>query len=448
MPRTTKDSRLDTSAARSRLPARRKPHYRLIEATLHIGYYKGSKLGGTWVARRYVDEGRYATGRLGLADDGREADGTEVLTFTQAQAKAREWATQAARKATGAEDEEPWTVARAVAHYLDQYEGKARSYVETTFRAHVLPALGDRLLKSLTTDVIRYWHRALANAPARVRTKAGALKRSVRAVHPGDDDAKRARRSTANSVLTLAKAALNLAYRDGKVASDATWRRVKPFREVDAPRIRYLTDDEATRLTNACPPDLRNLVTAALLTGCRYQEIATLRPVDVDLAVGVVTVRADKSKSSRTRAAFLTEEGKVFFEQMMAGKSRNDLLFQRDELVRQATRDMPAETRRAQWGKSHQFRPLRDACKAASITPAISFHILRHTHASRLAMRGVPLQVIAAQLGHASVKMTERHYTHLAPSYVAETIRNAFGSMGLVQPSNVTALRPIASSAA
>jgi hypothetical protein len=45
---------------------------------------------------------------------------------------------------------------------------------------------------------------------------------------------------------------------------------------------------------------------------------------------------------------------------------------------------------------------------------------------SILAMRGVPMAVIARQLGHADTRMTERHYAHLAPNYVADTIRAGF----------------------
>jgi hypothetical protein len=48
---------------------------------------------------------------------------------------------------------------------------------------------------------------------------------------------------------------------------------VRAFREVDAARLRYLSDDEARRLTNVCLPDFRSLVTGALLTGCRYGEL-------------------------------------------------------------------------------------------------------------------------------------------------------------------------------
>jgi hypothetical protein len=52
-------------------------------------------------------------------------------------------------------------------------------------------------------------------------------------------------------------------------------------------------------------------------------------------------------------------------------------------------------------------------------------------------MRGVPLAVIAQQLGHADTRMVEKHYGHLAPSYVADTVRAAFGTLGIVEASNV-----------
>jgi hypothetical protein len=47
-------------------------------------------------------------------------------------------------------------------------------------------------------------------------------------------------------------------------------------------------------------------------------------------------------------------------------------------------------------------------------------------HGSHLAMKGVPMGVIAAQLGHADTRMTEKHYAHLAPNYIAQTIRANF----------------------
>jgi integrase len=80
------------------------------------------------------------------------------------------------------------------------------------------------------------------------------------------------------------------------------------------------------------------------------------------------------------------------------------------------------------------------ACVRARISPAVSFHILRHSHGSMLAMRGVPMGVIAAQLGHSDTRMTEKHYAHLAPSYVAETIRAHFPTLGITKDGTVKAL--------
>jgi intergrase/recombinase len=71
-----------------------------------------------------------------------------------------------------------------------------------------------------------------------------------------------------------------------------------------------------------------------------------------------------------------------------------------------------------------------DRCGRPAAAPASrqrsAFHVLRHTHASILAMRGVPMAVIARQLGHSDTRMTERHYAHLAPNYVTDTIRANF----------------------
>src|SRR6266581_6365058 len=92
-------------------------------------------------------------------------------------------------------------------------------------------------------------------------------------------------------------------------------------------------------------------------------------------------------------------------------------------------------------GEGHQQRPLTDASKIAKISPPVNFHVLRHPHASHLAMKGVGLGVIAAQLGHADTRMTEKHYAHLAPSYVADTIRAHFPTLGIAVDTTVTAMK-------
>jgi integrase len=38
-------------------------------------------------------------------------------------------------------------------------------------------------------------------------------------------------------------------------------------------------------------------------------------------------------------------------------------------------------------------------------------------------MNGAPLKVVAKNLGHSDTRMVEKHYGHLAPSFIAEAIR-------------------------
>jgi integrase len=405
---------------------------------LHLGYRrpKDGKGGGTWIARRYVGQGAYQEKKLGIADDFTDVDdysavvGDEraVKTFSQAQEEARSWWRGERRKDLGLSgDGGPYTVRTACADYLKHYAaegGKSTYTVNLSIKIHILPALGDLEVAKLTTRKLRDWHHGLAAAPRRLRTSKFAKVQKTRAVRPDDEEEKRSRKATANRILTVLKAALNLAYHERYVANADAWRAVKPFKKVDAPVVRYLSSDECRRLVNRCPEDLRQMVRAALLTGCRYGELGRMRCEDVNLDAQTVAVR--QSKGGKPRHVVLTGEGISFFGALVAGRKARDLLLQR--------RDGGA------WKAAQQTRPLKEACAEAKIEPAVGFHVLRHTHASMLAMEGVPMGVIAAQLGHADTRITERHYAHLAPSYVADTIRRAFPDLGIAGETNVISI--------
>jgi integrase len=428
MARTVRNARLHTRSARAKLPPRREPYWTVISIGCALGYRHGAK-GGTWIARFRDDAKRQHYEAIGAADDARDPDGRSVLSFGQAQEKARAWFAQKAREAAGdaAPHDGPYTVADALKAYLAAYERRGGKAVYTTRLAantHILTALGGVPLAKLTAKKIEDWHQGLAEQPARLRTKPGS-KQNYRKADNSADSIRR-RRATANRVLTVLKAALNHAWKTGHAPSDDAWRRVKPFRAVDTARIRYLSEAECVRLVNACDPAFRNLVRGALLTGCRYSELTSMQVADFNPDAGVVTVRA--SKAGKPRHVVLTDEGRKHFTDMTAGRLAGDTIFARADGGR--------------WGNSHQLRPILEACKRAKIAPAISFHVLRHTHGSALAMRGVPMGVIAGQLGHADTRMTEKHYAHLAPSYVADTIRAHFPVLGIAGDTNVTPLQP------
>ena len=78
---------------------------------------------------------------------------------------------------------------------------------------------------------------------------------------------------------------------------------------LDKPKVRYLLDDEIIRLVNVCQPDARALVTGALLTGCRYGELAVMKSADFDPQAGTVTI--GRSKGGKPRHVALTDEGRT-----------------------------------------------------------------------------------------------------------------------------------------
>jgi integrase len=409
--RSARHSSLETRTARARLPVRRTPYYGKIAKGLRLGYYRGAT-SGSWIASRYCSPQGYDSKTIGAADDTLDADGNQVFDYWQAQDEARKWAEQQRLSAAGISRKGPYRVVDAVNDYLDEISAEkkpsALQGIKYVFNAWILPELGKVELAKLTSELLVRWRNKVATEPKRVRTKKTASEPARRAT-PDNDDARRARKATANRILTVLKAALNRAYYADRVASDAAWRKVKPFKQVDEAVVRYLSLAEARRLVSSCPNDFRKLVEAALFTGCRYAELGRLKHEDFNLDSGTLAIRLSKGK---IRHVVLTEEAKIAFEEWTANSRSGQHLFVR--------------TDGKVWGTSHQQRPLDEASDRAAISPPVNFHILRHTHASYLAMKGVPMAVIARQLGHADTRMTEKHYAHLAPNYVAQTIRENF----------------------
>jgi integrase len=424
MPRKVRDANLETRTARHRLAVRHKPYFRLIEPGLHLGYRRLNG-PGTWLARRYVSDGRYVTenlrtadGALVLADDYADSDGDRILNFAQAQ--------QATRGPRAQQSSGAYVVGDAVDDYLRflANDGRASHSVRDTrhrVEAFIRPQLGSIKLSTLTTDRLRRWRDEVVKTPPRLRTKNGDKQKHRDVI---GEDAKRARRASANRVWTTLRAALNHAFLNGKVESDLAWRKLKPFHRVEAARIRYLSVAEAKRLLNACDPDFRRLVQAALATGARYGELTALRASDFNPDSGTIHVRT--SKSGKGRHIVLNDEGVALFSSLVAGKPGTAVLLTKAD--------------GSPWKSSHQARPMAEACERAKNAPPASFHVLRHTWASLAVMAGGPLMVVARNLGHSDTRMVEKHYGHLAPSYVADAIRAAAPKFGIKPERKVISL--------
>lgn len=182
------------------------------------------------------------------------------------------------------------------------------------------------------------------------------------------------------------------------------WMKV-PEAEFD-----FLSFKEAEQLRAAAEGDWRVMVTVALKAGLRQGELLALRWKDVDFGAGKIVVR-----QSVWKGIVGTPKG---------GRSREVELSPDVARVLKAHRHLRGElvfcdADGSMLTKNQCRRPLRDMCKRAELRE-IGWHVLRHTFASHLVMRGVPIKVVQELLGHRDITTTMR-YAHLAP----ETRQNA-----------------------
>lgn len=411
MARRIRDNSLESRTGRLKLKPRDTPYFCMVLPGVHTGYRRLNRKPGTFLARFAVGGGKYEREDLGTADDFDAATGTTVLDWWQAVDRTR--ARYAERQSAPAgEAAGPCNVDDALEHYYAGLEREGRTGAvkdaRGKFATHVLPAFGGRDAGSITTQEFERWLDAIVKSPPRVRTKAGGKPRFRGA--DDSEDGRRRRRATAKRLWHSFKAALEQSFLAGRIASNAQWKRVKSFADVDGVRVDYLQLAEATRLMNACEPDFRTVVKAGLLTGARWSSLAALTVRDFNADAGTVTFRTRKGRGIvKTYHCHLTLEGIEFFKAACAGRNNSGApVFLRAD--------------GEPWGTSEQLRRMKDAVTAAKIGRNITFHHLRHTWASHAVMNGTALLVVAQNLGHTDTRMVEKHYGHLAPGYRKQEI--------------------------
>lgn len=177
------------------------------------------------------------------------------------------------------------------------------------------------------------------------------------------------------------------------------------------PEFDFLDFEEAERLRAAGDGEWAAMITVALKTGMRLGELLALRWDDVDLVAGRLVVRRAVARGIiGTPKSGKSREIPLSLETVRVLKAQRHL---RGELVF-------CDQDGALHSKNSCKWPLWRACKRAGLR-RIGWHVLRHTFASHLAMRGVPLKAVQELLGHATIEMTMR-YAHLAPAVHREAV--------------------------
>jgi integrase len=319
---------------------------------------------------------------------------------------------------------------------------KSQERIEEVLRLHLLPRFGERAVESLRAfDVETYRQERLGQKakPATVNREVGvfsAILAKGRAWELIDREP-----IPRGAVQRLHESSERLVYFEPEEAAKLlsafdnaeAWRRhvasvtnlgpVKIGRASPEER-RYgggrrpdsqATDAYLARL-RATLPVLRTL----LLTGCRVGEVISLRWEAVDLKRGVVTIFQHKTR--RPKTVPVSEDLGAVLKALPAGVGAA-FVFKRPD--------------GSAWNVVDIQRAFAVAKKLSGIRPGLRLHDLRHTFASWLAIRGVPLRTIQELLGHADVRMTIR-YAKLSPAHLRDAV-SVIGSVLRERNGNETA---------
>lgn len=213
---------------------------------------------------------------------------------------------------------------------------------------------------------------------------------------------------TVNRYCAWLRHVLNQAVRDGKLASNPVLK-LKMYAEPKG-KTRFLSMEEEALLLEKLGPTYGPWARLAILTGLRQGEQFRLQWKDVDLDRGILTLPA--TKAGGVQYAHMNEEAKAIL--------RGFNSWQRSKWVFPSRN--PATPLDARNFYTHVWGP---AVRDAGIERA-TWHDLRHTFASRLAMNGQNEGTIASLLRHSTTALVKR-YAHLSPSHLKAAVEGVAG---------------------
>lgn len=211
---------------------------------------------------------------------------------------------------------------------------------------------------------------------------------------------KEASPSRANRFLALIRAILRRAEREWEWLEKAP--TVKMYKEPKR-RVRWLTPEQASALLKELPEHQRDTVTFALATGLRQANVVKLEWFQVDLERNTAWIPGDKAKGGNDIHISLNDTAIAVLKRQVGKHPTRVFTYDGKPFNRAYT---------VAWQK---------ALKRAGIDN-FRWHDLRHTWASWLAQKGVPLTDIQEMGGWETYSMVKR-YAHLLPAHLAHHAR-------------------------
>lgn len=211
-----------------------------------------------------------------------------------------------------------------------------------------------------------------------------------------------ASKSRVNRVTTLLNTLLNKAMKEWEWITNKP--HIRKFKEPKV-RIRWITQEQASKLISELPKHLSYMTQFTLATGLRESNVLKLEWQQIDMQRGVAWIHPDQAKAEKAIGVPLNDDAICVLRNQL-GKHHTYVFTYKGNPVGKAGT--------AAW---------RKALKRAGIEN-FRWHDLRHTWASWHVQNGTPLHILKELGGWASYEMVQR-YAHLAPEHLAEYSHNS-----------------------
>jgi integrase len=187
-------------------------------------------------------------------------------------------------------------------------------------------------------------------------------------------------------------------------------------------RKRIVTVEQFDAILTNIPARYRTMVLLAIETGLRWGELIALRPVDIDLHAGVITVRRVigevARKNSPTGERMFVKNYPKDDEQRFVSIEKGTCQLLREHMVEYGIRDtdllFTSKAGTAISRNNFRSKFWAPAVVAANVEQNVTFHNLRAAHASWLLAGGADIIVVQERLGHRQITTTQQ-YTATLP---------------------------------
>jgi integrase len=365
-------SKIDTELKRKKLEVRHYPHWEKVAKGRFIGFRKGKK-NCAWMART-AQGGDFKYNTFENSGEWNYEDALEA---------ASDWFVNLVNLDASVRD---MNVKDAVNHYEKRMgiEKNPRNATENAqrVRKHLSANLGTDKLSKLTKKQVLNFRDSM--------------------VSTGDDEEVRKSKVSANRVLNVFKAVLNLAYEDKLIGSRAAWDSVKSFEDVGEARKLYLSDEQVKAFIAKTSGAFRDLCMACILTGNRVGSLTGAIVRDFDKQEGTIRLTSRKGGGKvKTWDCYLRDDALAFFKGLAKDRLPGAHLLSDDN--------------GEPWQKNGYRRSLLAAKMAAKMPADFDLYAFRHYHISKALLAGIQAQVIAENCG-TSVRMLEKHYAKFVGS--------------------------------